>query len=341
MSMEVKPLGRARIDGTIRDAAMDKAQCRALGSPYRHTARLLALLLLLLLPLSLVACAAGGPSYIPANADIDPYANMRRKAEELYQAGLTQERRKEWRKALQSYEQARLWDPDNRTDISDALNHARQESRAVAFTAPAPTATLQPVPPKGGVAAPTATGPLGPTPSVVPGRPLPTPTPTAVVASRAGYRSFRSTVYPYTVSYPSSWTVKGDTSGKGQEHVDMFLAPSGTAEALVLIQAQQLRRDITLDQYLALIENQLVEEAGGTVQDIQTRKVNGAFAYVLAYRLQSDGTYLAIRHALFLDGNRGWSIMLMATPGTTPDLVKVFDAMLETFILQNEPTRTQ
>jgi hypothetical protein len=334
----------AKTCGGLGRRVLGHRRWRALSIPRARARQLLVLLLILQLPLSLAACAPGalgGPRYLPANADIDPYANMRRKTEELYQAGLGQERRHEWRQALQSYEQAHLWDPDNRADIADALDHARQEARALALAAPTPTATLQPVPPKGGMAVPTATGALGPTSGARPAGPAPTAVPTTPAVAQAGYRTFRSTVYPYTISYPATWTVKGDTSGNAQEHVDLFRMPSGTAEAFVMVQAQQLRFDVTLDQYLTLVENQLVTDAGASVLDVQSRKVGGTFSYVLSYRLQSNGAYLAVRHALFRDGNLGWSVVLIATPGTTPDLLKVFDAMLESFALQNDPARIQ
>lgn len=333
-----------KIRGGTHTGVLKASGGQAHHVPRARAARLLALLLILQLPLSLAACAPGalgGPRYLPANADIDPYANMRRKTEELYQAGLGQERRHDWRQALQSYEQAHLWDPDSRADIVDALDRARQETRALTLAAPSPTATLLPVPPKGGTAPTAVVGSLGPTPGTGSVGPAPTAVPATPAVAQAGYRTFRSTVYPYTISYPSAWTAKGDTSGIAREHVDMFRMPSGTTEAFVMVQAQPLRIDVTLDQYLTLVENQLVTDAGASLLDVQSRKVGGIFAYVLSYRLQSNGAYLAVRHTLFLDGTRGWSVILIATPGTTPDLLKVFDAMLESFALQNDPARIQ
>ncbi len=299
---------------------------------------LLALLACLALPLPLAGCApgmVGGPRYTRADADIDPYANMRRKTEELYQEGLAHERHREWRKAVQSYEQARLWDPENRQDIAVALTRTREAAGALAYAQPTPTATLQPVPPKGGTStAPTPTEPAGPGAGAAKDRPTPAPTATVATGPKAGYRTFRSKTYPYTMDYPNDWTAKGDATGKDQEPVDMFFAPPGRTEAFIMVMAEQLRSDVTLEQYYLLMARQLEEEDEVVVHDREARTIAGHPAYVITYRLESGNRILAVRHVLFVSGGWGWGILLVATPGTTPELLKTFDSMLGSFDLQ-------
>lgn len=321
------------------------------GAAPRGRRRLAALPLILLALLvaapGLAGCASGvigGQRYVSAQADVDPYANLRRKAEELYQAGLAQERRGEWRKAAQSYEQARLWDPDNRTDIAEALAHARREVGGLAFAAPTPTATLQPVPPKGSGAAPpaptsTAAAPTAGARGGGAARPAPTPTAAAAAGPPAGYRSFRSKSYPYTIDYPAGWTAKADATGKDQERVDIFFAPPDRVEAFVMVTAERLRGDITLDQFAELMARQLEEEEEVVIQDREARAIGGQPAYVLTYRLQSGGRLLAVRHAVFVSAGWGWSVLLAATPGTTPELLKTYGAMLDGFQLEIDNTR--
>lgn len=269
---------------------------------------------LLLVPLALGGCASGGmwgPRYTPANAAIDPYATMRGRAEELYQEGLARERRKEWREAARSYEQARLWDPDNRTDIATSLVRARAASGQAVLAATPPALAVSP-------------GTL--------------PTPTGTVPS--GYRLFRSKVAPYTIAYPADWTPKPGSPEQGREAADLFVAPAGRAQAAVTITTQALRNDVTLDQYCLLTAKQL-EDAGASIIERESRSLDGRLACALSYRLRSGADYLAVRHLLFIDGNRGWGVLLMATPGTTPELLKIYDAMVGSLDIQLAPGSVQ
>src|SRR5579884_3829860 len=88
-----------------------------------------ALCLLLALLMTLSACVApGSRRYLPANAGIDPFGSARARAEQFYENGLSYENQGNWRKALDDYRQARLWDPDNRQDIQDALRRAQAQT---------------------------------------------------------------------------------------------------------------------------------------------------------------------------------------------------------------------
>ena len=59
----------------------------------------------------------------------------------------------------------------------------------------------------------------------------------------------------------------------------------------------------------------------------------GLPACVLACEVTTNAGRAAVRSAVFVTPGSAWHVVLLATPWTTPGLVKVFDAMLDSFQL--------
>ncbi|HET7036621.1 MAG TPA: hypothetical protein VFI42_13135 [Thermomicrobiaceae bacterium] len=299
-----------------------------LGRPARRL-RIDLLVLLALFPL-LAGCATGlsGPHYLPADAGVDPYSTVRARAQQYYQTGQSSEEQGQWRKALDAYQQARLWDPDNRQDIADAIGRAQSELDAQTKPPATPPPTPRPVPTRPSAPTPEPTQP----PAEAHAQPTPTPRPAATGAAVAGLRAFHSKNFPYSISYPSTWLAKeGDAQGSTS---DTFLGePSKGTGALVIVSMEQVDPRVTLDTLYAATAQVL--EAGGTqnVQVAERRQVGGQPAYVLSYRASSDSGQVTARHAIFLTPGFAWHVVLLATPTTTPALLQTYEAMLDSLQL--------
>lgn len=275
---------------------------------------------LILMP-ALAACTVPGTGtrYLPAGTSTDPYHAVRARAEALYEAGVNQERQGNWRKALNDYQQARLWDPDNRRDIQSAL--VRAQTRVDAQAGVAPTASAVPPTP-----APRGAG--KPTPSA---RQASTPTPTAATVA-AGMREFQSLNFPYVMAYPGGWLAK--QGGTGQQPIDTFVGqPAPDISAVVMVTVDVIDSGTTLDEVSAATTRDLRSQGINDVQVAEQRQVAGLPAYVLAYGVKTDAGRAAARNAVFVTPGSAWHVVLLATPGTTPGLVKTFDAMLDSFRL--------
>lgn len=260
--------------------------------------------LLALLPLLTGCTLSGGTRYLPANAADDPYRTVRARAQEFYQAGVERERQGDWRQALDDYQQARLWDPDNRQDIKDAVG--RMQAR-VGATAP----RLKPPAQADGA------------------RPQVTPT-----APSAGMRTFESTSFPYGISYPEDWLAKPD--GTSEQPIDTFLGqPAPNVAAMVMITVEPIESSATLDELSAVITRELHASGVHDVRLAERRLVSGLPAYLLTYHVTAGAETGSRRHVLFLTPGRAWHVVLLAAPGTTPDLLKTFDAMLDSIELQS------
>jgi len=335
-------------DPLVRPSAPARSVRGRRDTPARRGRRALAvwpLLALLVLALPLGGCApalVGAQRYTPADAGVDPYAKLRQKAEELYQAGQAQERAGDWRKALRSYEQARLWDPDNRQDILDGMAHAREEVAALAYAAPPPTATFQAPASRGGAAGPSPTAPGARPGTTPPAQPAPTPTPGAAGDARAqaGYRTYHSKIYPYTIAYPVDWRAQGDAAQAGGVHEDVFSAPqSKTAEASVIVMAIAVPREITLDRFYAAVAGELEDQPG--FRELAPRSVDGVQAYAVAHRLSIGGKDYPVTEVIFVKNGFGWMLLLAAAPDLSAPVLQTFDAMLESFRSEPSPSQVQ
>ena len=275
---------------------------------------------LALLPV-LAGCTApgAGAHYLPANTAVDPYSAVRARAISFFQAGANEERQGNWRKALDDYRQARLWDPDNRQDIQDALDRAQARVDAMAPLPPTPSS-------QGNVSQP---APVPTAPPAAQRAQAPTPTATA---SRAGVRAFQSHNFPYTISYPADWLAK--QGGTSQQPIDTFVGqPAPNVAAVVMITEEPIDSAATLDEISAATARDLASRGINDVQVAERRQVDGQLAYVLTYHLMDEIGKPYARHAILVTPGHAWQVILLATPGTTPDLVKTFDAMLDSLQL--------
>lgn len=287
------------------------------------------LTLLALFPL-LAGCASGfgGARYLPADAGVDPFSTVRTRAQQYYQAGQTSEEKGDWRKALDDYQQARLWDPDSRQDIADAIGRAQSQLDLRAKPPATPPPTPRPVLPHPSAPTPEPTA----APNAPHAQPTPTPRPPATGAALAGMRAFHSKNFPYSISYPSNWLAKeGDAQGSSS---DTFLGePAKGTGALVIVSMEQVDPRVTLETLYAATAQVLQAGGAQNVQVAERRQVGGQPAYVLSYRASSDSGQVTARHAIFLTPGFAWHVVLLATPTTTPALLDTFTAMLDSLQL--------
>lgn len=275
-----------------------------------------AVVLLALLPV-LAGCGPfGGPHYTPAGASVDPYRAVRAQAQQFYQAGVAQEQQGHWRDALNDYQQARLWDPDNRQDIQDALN--RMQTRV---DGPAPSPTAPPSPKLDPSPAPTA-------PPSTQHAEVPTP---ATGFSQAQMHSYKSQRLPYSISYPEGWLEK--SGGTSQQPIDTFVGQTASNAAAVVSITEESTGGATLDELAAAVKQQLQAAGINDVQLAERRQVGGLPAYLLAYHVTDGAMTSTVRHAIFVTPGHAWHVILLAVPGATPDLLKNFDAMLNSLQL--------
>lgn len=255
------------------------------------------LLIALVLTTALAGCATSEPNYLPADTGIDPFGPTRERAESYFESGLAHERQGEWHAALKDYRQARLWDPDNRQDIQDALTRA--QTRADSQAAPSPTAPV-----------------------------------TEDDGSTAGMDVFTSTSFPYSIAYPSDWEA---TQGETDEYpIDTIAGqPSPTVAALVMITVEPVASDTTLETLVTATSQQLETTGVNDVRIADRRAVGGQPAVILSYHIATSSGNASARHVIFLTPDNAWHIILLAMPATTPDLLEIFDTMLDSLELQS------
>ena len=275
----------------------------------------------LMLVFSACGVPLGGTRYIPADSTADPFASIRAKAEQYYQAGLTDERTGNWNKALDDFRQASQWDHDERQDIANALSRAQAQvdwesyrkvtSRLVTPvpvtpTAPAESVTPNAIPPQGTVGSSTV---------------------------NASTKRFVSLRYPYIVSVPRDWTT--ENGGTAQLPADVF---NGTSDeergALVMIMVEPADFGISLDQFYYAIAKSLKSNGVNDVEIVDRRKVAGMPCYVLSYLDSTDNGLVAVRHVIFVTPGKAWHVILLATPSITASLNSMLDSMLDSFEFQ-------
>lgn len=276
------------------------------------------LVLLALLPL-LTGCGPfGGTHYLPAGTSVDPYQGVRERAQEFYQSGLEQEHQGHWSEALKDYQQARLWDPDNRQDIDDALSRAQSRVDG--------TVTLSPTTPSTSPSEPAAT------PDEPPAQAGVASTPSSHL-SQTGMRSFTSQSFPYRISYPQGWMAK--QGGNGRQPIDSFVGqPTPHVAVVVSITEDSINSGATVDAVASAVASQLKSTGINDIQLAERRQVSGLAAYVVAYHVTDGAATSSVRHAMFVTPGHAWHVILLAVPGTTPDLLHTFDAMLDSMQVQ-------
>lgn len=153
------------------------------------------------------------------------------------------------------------------------------------------------------------------------------PTPTSAIPGIA-LRPFHSHAFPYSISVPEDWATKQDVTS--DHPVDTFTRPaSSTSNVVMLITVDDVKSGTTLDQLYVASKQSLEAEGVSGVQIVDRRLVGDQPAYVLSYRASIDSNQASVFHAIFVTPSHAWHIILLASPATTPELVKIFDAMLD------------
>lgn len=274
----------------------------------------------LLLAAVLTGCAPGTTGYAPSGAGDDPGARLRERAEAEYQAGLAHERAGDWRAALRSYEQAKLWDPDSRPELRASVAHARAMVEARGPAAPALTPTFRPGERPGSSLAPTGNADnrnlgFAPTPT----RPIPP----------VGYRAFRSAALPYVIAYPVGWSAAA-SNNSGESHGDDFQGTiGGRGAARVTVASIALPAGETAGTFIAREVGTLQGAMG--FRALSPRPVGGMTAAVVAHAApRTDEGVIAV-WAICAEGDTGWRISLLVGQDNLADALVIFDAMLASF----------
>lgn len=225
-------------------------------------------------------CACGGPApretFQPVDSAVDPYAAVRAQSDEFYRQGLDFYSKGELRKALDSFQRAKLYDPSPRPEIDDMI---RRTQEALASGRASPTlaagATMTPVPLAG--------------------------------------RSFVSRAYNYTVLYPDGWRAEGASGRVGSTLLDLFVNDSGSATAMIYSfpPPDGASQDALVRQSLALRQ-----KMGTPYKRLGVRSVDDTQAVVVTFTEQRpDGVWLTVRQAVFQRGGACW-VVAVAAPTT-------------------------
>lgn len=289
------------------------------------------LLALFILIAALTGCDLqfGQPQYISAQSSVDPFATVRKKAEQYYQAGLTEEQKGNWANALKDFRQASTWDHDGRQDIADALSRAQAQVDWQTAQKPTNEPATQPPTSSSSAAANTTIGASR--------------TPLASVVNNTGtglMKHFDSANFPYSVAVPQNWIVH--QGGSAQHPADEFVAPStATSNALVLITVEPAKFQMTLDGFYIAASKSLGAQGIHNVQIFNRRQVAGQPAYILTYLDTTGLGSVSVRHAIFVTPGKAWQVILLAAPAVTSALNQTFSAMLDSFDIRASAFPTQ
>lgn len=258
--------------------------------------------LLALTAVLLSACAASrSDRFLPADSSVDPYAAVRAQADEYYRQGLDYYRQGEYRKALDSFQRAKLYDPSPRPEVDEMI---RRTQEALASGRPA-------------AAAATSLPTRNATPA---GAPSPPPATSRIFASRA---------YGYVITYPEGWRAEGATARAGSTLLDLFAEEQGAASAFVFgfPPPDGASQDALIRQSLALRQ-----KMGTPYKRLGVRTVDEASAVVVAYSEQrADGVWLAVRQAVFQRGGTCWVVAVAAPATEAARYGGILDQMLDGF----------
>jgi hypothetical protein len=252
-------------------------------------------LLALVVVLAFGGCSAAAQNrYSPADTSADPYAAVRAQADEYYRQGLEHYRRGEFRRALESFESAKLYDPNPRPEVDDMIRRSREAiaSGGMAAVVPAPTADATPV-------------------------------------SRDG-QLFVSRAYNYALTYPPGWRAEGATTRVGSTLLDLY-AEEGDGAARALVFGFPTPVDASQD---ALVRESLAlrQKMGTPYKRLGVRAVDAAQAVVVTYSEQrEDGAWLAVRQAVFQQGGTCWVVAVTAPTTEGQRYWPVLDQMLDGF----------
>jgi hypothetical protein len=256
--------------------------------------------LLALAALALGACAAPNnrDRYLPADTVVDPYAAVRAQADEYYRQGLDFYRQGEFRKALDSFQRAKLHDPNPRPEIEEMIRRT-QEALAGGKPEPAPT--------------------FG---AAKPGAPAPSATPISG-------KTFVSRAYNYALVYPDGWRADGAASRVGPTLLDLYAEEQGAASALVFAfpTPDGASQDALVRQSLALRD-----KSSTPYKRLGVRPVDDAQAVLVTYSEQRpDGVWLAVRQAVFQRAGSCWVVAVSAPATDAQRYGGVLDQLLDGF----------
>jgi hypothetical protein len=255
--------------------------------------------LLALAALALGACAAPNSRdrFLPVDSAVDPYAAVRAQADEHYRQGLDYYRQGEFRKALDSFQRAKLHDPSPRPEIEDMI---RRTQEALAGGKPDPAPTF-------GAAKPGA----------------------AAVATPVAGKTFVSRAYNYALVYPDGWRAEGAASRVGETLLDLYAEEQGAASALVFAfqPPDGASQDALVRQSLALRQ-----KSSTLYKRLGVRPVDDAQAVLVTYSEQrQDGVWLAVRQAVFQRAGSCWVVAVSAPATDAQRYGGVLDQLLDGF----------
>jgi hypothetical protein len=275
------------------------------GRSGRPSGRVRRWLPLLLVALLLGACGAQPRDrFLPPDTTVDPYAAVRAQADEYYRQGQEYYRKGEYRRALDSFQRAKLHDPNPRPEVEEMI---RRTQEALANAASAPLSTVVPA----------ASASATPVPSP------PSPTPVAGL-------TFVSRVYSYSLVYPTGWRAEGASNRVGSTLLDLYTEEGdGGATALVFgfTPPDGASQEALIRQSLAIRQ-----KMGTPYKRLGVRPVDDAQAIVVTYTEQrADGVWLAVRQAVFQRGGTCWVVAVAAPATDAQRYGGVLDKMLDSF----------
>lgn len=194
---------------------------------------------------------------------------------------------------------------------------------------PAITPTSTPPPPT-----PAATPARVVTPSpnltVVPGPTPPdsaTPGPTSAALER-----FTAETQPYSIAYPTDWTVRPGGVESGDVRGDLFEAPVNEVSANVLSEEPAAGGPTTTEAYLAATIRAIEVGGSGPVVRLGTTPIAGGEAALIGWGDRSrPARTTEVTQAVWVSGGRGW-VATLATPlGGRSEFLPTFQRMLVSF----------
>jgi hypothetical protein len=248
--------------------------------------------------LALVGCGTppAREKFQSVDSAVDPYAAVRAQADEYYRQGQDFYRQGEWRKALDSFQRAKLHDPNPRPEIDDMIRRT-QEALASGRASPAPTS------------GPRAAASATPAPS--------------------SGRTFVSRAYTYSVTYPDGWRAEGATARIGSTLLDLFADETGPGTAMIYSfpPPEGASQDAMVRQSLALRQ-----KMSTPYKRLGVRSVDDAQAVLVTFTEQrADSVWLAVQQAVFQRGGVCWVVAVAAPTTDATRYNRILDQMLDGF----------
>lgn len=166
------------------------------------------------------------------------------------------------------------------------------------------------------------------------------PTSVPVVATSApsnpvpsDFQMYNSSNFPYSMSYPSSWSAQSRTVGTTT--VDAYVGTITNAFANnVNVIAESVDSLETSEQYVSHVES-LSQQAGLSLQGQDNIQVGGSNAVFFHFTNPGGltGQANAGAEAVFVANGRGWQVTLTTDPSVESQYEPTFRQMLDTFQL--------